>query len=277
MGRTHVVKGKVDLKKYKTDETGGLTKEEGEAKTTKLGPQLFDLQECMFAAGTHSMLIVLQGMDTSGKEGTIGCISKAINVHGVQVTPFKQPTSIELDHDYLWRVHANTPGKGIIGIFNRSHYEDVLVVRVHNLVPKDVWKKRYDHIKDFERLLVDNNTIILKFFLHISKQEQEERLLAREEDPEKAWKLSLGDWKERELWSDYQAAYEDALSKTSTEVAPWHIVPADHKWYRNLAVTETIIDTLKPYRKKWMKDLEEVGVKARAEIAAYRKTQKRKR
>ena len=276
MGRTHVVTGKVNLSKYDPDDNGGLSKEEAEAKVAKLDPELYDLQELLFAAHTHSMLIVLQGIDTSGKEGTIGCISKATNVHGVKVAPFKQPTQMELDHDFLWRIHQQAPAKGMISIFNRSHYEDVLVVRVHDLVPKLVWKERYDHIKNFEKLLADSNTIILKFFLHISKQEQEERLLAREEDPDKSWKLSVGDWKERELWSDYMEAYEDALEKTSTSYAPWHVVPANHKWYRNLVVTETIIDALKEYKKSWKKDLEQVGEEAKREIAIYRRKAKRK-
>lgn len=273
MARTHIVKGSnLKLSKVKTDTDYNLTKEEADAKIDKLQEELYELQELLFAAHTHSLLIVLQGIDTSGKEGTIGCISRGTNVHGVKVAPFKVPTEIERDHDFLWRIHAQTPEKGMIGIFNRSHYEDVLVVRVHDLVPKPVWKKRYDHIKNFEQLLIDNNTIILKFFLHISKKEQEERLLARESDATKAWKLSVGDWKERELWSQYLEAYEEALVKTSTEDAPWHIVPSDHKWYRNLAVMEAIVETLKPYKKAWMKDLEQDGTRAKAEIMAYRNT-----
>ena len=275
MGRIHIVKdGKVDLRKIKTDETDGLTKQKGEERLAKLEPELYDLQECLFAAHQNSLLIVLQGIDTSGKEGTIGCISKATNVHGVHVSPFKVPTQKELDHDFLWRVHAQTPDKGMIGIFNRSHYEDVLVARVHNLVPKDVWKRRYDHINNFEKLLADNDTIILKFFLHISKKEQEQRLLDREKDPQKAWKLSVGDWNERDLWSDYMDAYETMLEKTSTDYAPWHVVPADYKWYRNLAVMERIIETLRPYKKRWLKDLEVVGAEAKKEMAAFRKKQK---
>ena len=274
MARTQIVKGSdLKLSKVKTNATDNLTKEDAGTRVLKLGKELYDLQELMFAAGTHSLLIVLQGMDTSGKEGAIGCISKAVNVHGVKVAPFKQPTPEELAHDFLWRIHAQTPGKGVIGIFNRSHYEDVLVVRVHNIVPKPVWKKRYDDINNFEELLTDNNTIILKFFLHISKDEQEQRLLAREQDPTKAWKLNLGDWKERSLWNDYIEAYEDAINKTSTKNAPWHIVPADHKWYRNLAVTEAVIEALRPYKKDWMAKLETESKTAKAEIDAYRKAQ----
>jgi PPK2 family polyphosphate:nucleotide phosphotransferase len=276
MGRTHVVDGKVNFSKIKTNEDGGLTKEQADAKVAKLGPELYELQELLFAAGTHSLLLVLQGIDTSGKEGAIGSISKATNVHGVQVSPFKEPTEEDLAHDFLWRIHQKTPAKGMIGIFNRSHYEDVLVVRVHDIVPKSVWKERYEHIKNFEKLLADSSTIIVKFYLHISKEEQRQRLLAREADPTKAWKLGVGDWKERELWSDYMEAYEEALSKTSTQYAPWYIVPSDHKWYRNLTVIETLIDTLKPYKKTWMKDLAQVGEQAKSEILAYRRSNKRK-
>jgi PPK2 family polyphosphate:nucleotide phosphotransferase len=270
MGRTHVVKGKVDLAKIDTDKDGGLKKDEGEAKIEKLLPQLYDLQEMMFAAGQHALLIVLQGLDTSGKEGTIGCLSKGINAHGVKVAPFKQPTEQELAHDFLWRIHSQAPAKGMIAIFNRSHYEDVLVVRVHDLVPEEQWKERYAQINNFEKLLTDSETIVLKFFLHISKEEQKQRLLDREKDPEKAWKLNVGDWKERKLWDKYIEAYEDALGKTSTDHAPWHIVPADHKWYRNLVVLETVVDALKPYRDDWMTQLKEVGKCAKAEIDDFR-------
>ncbi len=271
MSRTHVVKGKVDLSKIDTDKDGGLNKEEGEAKIAKLLPELYELQEMMFAAGQNALLIVLQGLDTSGKEGTIGCLSRGINAHGVKVAPFKQPTELELAHDFLWRAHAQTPAKGMITIFNRSHYEDVLIVKVHKLVPEDQIKARYGHIKNFESLLTDSETIVLKFFLHISKEVQKERLLDREKDPEKAWKLNVGDWKERKLWDEYIEAYEDALSKTSTDNAPWHVVPADHKWYRNLVVLEAVVDALKPYRDDWMTQLREEGKVAMAEIDAFRK------
>lgn len=271
MARTHLVKGKVDLSKIDTDKDGGLKKDEGEAKIAKLLPELYELQEMMFAAGQNALLIVLQGLDTSGKEGTIGCLSKGINAHGVKVAPFKQPTEQELAHDFLWRTHAQTPAKGMISIFNRSHYEDVLVVRVHKLVPENQWKGRYEHINNFEKLLTDSDTIVLKFFLHISKEEQKVRLLDREKDAEKAWKLNVGDWKERKFWDEYIEAYEDALGKTSTDNAPWHIVPADHKWYRNLVVLEAVVDALRPYRDDWLTQLAEVGKAATAEINAYRK------
>ena len=270
MERAHLVDGKAKLKNLDPAEDGGLSKPKAQERTAKLLAELYELQEMLFAAGSHALLIVLQGMDTSGKEGAIGCLSKGMNVHGVQVSPFKQPTSEELAHDFLWRIHQRTPGKGQVGIFNRSHYEDVLVVRVHELVPKDVWKGRYQRIREFEENLLASNTIILKFFLHISKEEQEERLRAREEQPEKAWKLSLGDWKERALWDDYMEAYEDALSKTSTKDAPWLVVPGNHKWYRDVVVVETVLEALRPYRAGWMRHLKEVGKKSLAEIEAFR-------
>jgi PPK2 family polyphosphate:nucleotide phosphotransferase len=196
----------------------------------------------LYGAAQQGVLIVLQGMDTSGKDGTITHVMAPINPQGCIVTSFKQPTPADLAHDFLWRVHPHAPARGMLAIFNRSHYEDVLVVRVHNLVPKAVWRERYDAINRFEHLLATNGTIILKFFLHISKNEQEERLLAREEDKTKAWKLSATDWAERERWDDYQEAYEDALSKCSTAHAPWYIVPANRKWYRDWAVTHILLD-----------------------------------
>jgi PPK2 family polyphosphate:nucleotide phosphotransferase len=188
------------------------------------------------------------------------------------VASFKVPTEEELAHDFLWRVHARTPAAGYIKIFNRSHYEDVLVARVHKLAPKKVWRGRYEHINHFERLLADAGTIILKFYLHISREEQEERLLAREQDATKFWKLSAGDWKERELWDDYTAAYEDAISRCSAEHAPWHVVPADRKWFRNLAVAEALRDALHPYRKGWLQALEEVGRRELEAIEEHRQS-----
>lgn len=260
----------IDLSGLARSAPEGLDKEEAVERAHKLGEELSELQELLFYAGKHSLLIVLQGMDTSGKDGTVRHLLDYSNVQSTQVAPFKVPTPEELAHDFLWRVHAQTPGKGCITVFNRSHYEDVLVVRVHGLVPKDVWKGRYDHINAFEDLLSDSGTVILKFFLHISKKEQEERLLEREQDVEKAWKLSVGDWKERELWDDYQKAYEDAIGKCASPHAPWYIVPADQKWYRNLAVTEAVVETLRPLKKGWLEALEAVGTKAKAELESYR-------
>lgn len=260
----------VRLADYDPDKHNGISKEEGLRRTEELGLELSELEDLLFYAGQHGLLIVLQGRDTSGKDGTIRRILDFSNAQSCRVESFKVPTPEELSHDFLWRVHQKVPGRGALTIFNRSHYEDVLVVRVHNLVPESVWRRRYEHIRNFERLLTDNSTILLKFFLHISKSEQEQRLLEREKETEKAWKLSVGDWKERELWDDYTAAYEEALQRCSTPEAPWYLVPADQKWFRNLAILEKIVETLRPYRDLWMKDLEKIGAGAKAELAAYR-------
>ncbi len=261
---------RVKLLDRNASQTFGLTREDVGAAHPDLRQELADLQELLYAAGTHSLLVVLQGMDTSGKDGTIRNVMEPVNPIGVTVTPFKVPTKKELSHDFLWRVHRETPPLGMVGIFNRSHYEDVLVVRVHEIVPPVVWRKRYRHIVEFERVLTDSNTILLKFFLHISKAEQEERLLEREADVGKAWKLAVGDWKEREHWRDYIRAYEDALSETSTDYAPWHVIPADRKWLRDHVVMRTIIETLRPYRKQWLAKLEKTGETAKAELGAFR-------
>lgn len=219
-------------------------KDEGKTAIKTLNLRLEALQELLYAENRHKMLIVLQGMDTSGKDGVIRHVFDGVNPQGVKVASFKVPTPLELAHDYLWRVHPHTPGRGEIVIFNRSHYEDVLVVRVHGLVPKEVWERRYDHITAFEKLLADEGTTILKFFLHISKEEQKQRLQARLDTPDKQWKFSTGDLAERKLWDDYMAAYEAVLSRTSTDYAPWYIVPSDRKWYRNLVISHAIINSL---------------------------------
>lgn len=261
---------KVRLRDHDPADVGGMRREQAEARTAQLGEEFAEMQELLYGAARQSVLIVLQGMDTSGKDGTIRHVMAPINPQGCSVVAFKQPTPADLAHDFLWRIHPYTPAKGMIGIFNRSHYEDVLVVRVHNIVPNPVWKQRYETINQFERLLVRNDTILLKFFLHISKDEQRARLLAREKDPTKAWKLSPGDWIEREKWDDYQAAYEDALSKCSTKDAPWYIVPADKKWYRTLVITETIMAALRPNVPSWQKALAERGKEQLAAIAQLR-------
>ncbi len=221
-----------------------ISKAEGVQKLLQLNETLETLQEKLYAEGKHKLLIVLQAMDAGGKDGTIRHVFEGVNPQGVQVASFKVPSKLELAHDYLWRVHQRVPASGNIVIFNRSHYEDVLVVRVHNLVPKKVWSKRYEHINNFEKMLADEGTTIIKFYLHIDKKEQKERLQARLDDPAKHWKFNPGDLSERALWDEYTAAYEDVLSKTSTEWAPWYIVPANRKWYRNLVVATTIIKTL---------------------------------
>jgi PPK2 family polyphosphate:nucleotide phosphotransferase len=261
---------KVDLDKFDPDHHEKLDKEDGLARLAKLAEEIGELQELMFAAKQNSLLCVFQGRDTAGKDGAINRILSYTNVQGCRVTYFKVPTPEEISRDFLWRVHKETPGKGGITLFNRSHYEDVIVVRVHELAAEHVWKGRYDEINAFEALLHRSDTILLKFYLHIDKEEQEERLLAREKDPTKAWKLSVADWQERELWDKYSEAYEDALTKCSTKQAPWRIVPANRKWFRDLAVAEAIRDALKPHHKAWMAHLEEVGAKAKVELAEYR-------
>lgn len=251
---------KVKLKDYDPDFTAQQTDQaSAQQELQDLSDELSDLQELLAAAQHHSMLVVLQGMDTSGKDGTIRHVLSHVNPQGCVVHSFKAPTPEELAHDFLWRVQKVTPAKGVMGVFNRSHYEDVLVVRVHELVPETVWSRRYGEINSFEQLLANSGMIILKFFLHISSDEQERRLLAREQDVDKAWKISTADWIERKYWNDYQEAYEDALSKCSTDEAPWYIVPANHKWFRNLAVAHTLVHVMRQYKDEWKTDLEARG------------------
>lgn len=236
----------VNLREWYPSDDSAFEGDKSEAKErlSELNQELEELQELLYAEHRHKVLIVLQAMDTGGKDGTIRHVFEGVNPQGVRVASFKVPSSAEMDHDYLWRIHKQVPGKGAVVIFNRSHYEDILVVRVHNLVPREVWSKRYAQINDFERMLVEEGTTILKFYLHIDKSEQKERLQARLDEPHKRWKFNTGDLKERKLWPEYQRAYEDVLSKTSTSWAPWYIVPANRKWYRNLVVASIIVDTL---------------------------------
>lgn len=258
---------KVRLGDFDPNENGGLDRKTGEELLQPLVQELGELQELLYSAQTHGMLIVLQGLDTSGKDGTIRAVFRDVNPLGTRVVPFRVPSTVERNHDFLWRVHQAAPERGMLTIFNRSHYEDVLAVRIHDLVPKAVWGARYEHINNFERLLTDSHTLILKFYLHIDKKEQEERLLDRERDVEKAWKLSAADWIDRRSWDRYQVAYEDALTKCNTEEAQWHIVPANRKWYRNLAVAQAVVDTLRPYKQEWLEALAERG---RQELEAIR-------
>lgn len=246
---------KIKLAECDPQDTGDFKggKEAGLKEISKLNEKLQELQELLYAEGKHKVLVVLQAMDTGGKDGTIRRVFDGVNPQGVKVASFKVPTAEEMAHDFLWRVHKVVPASGEMVIFNRSHYEDVLVVRVHNYVPKDVWSKRYEQINAFEKHLVENGTTILKFFLHISKDEQKERLQARLDDPTKHWKFSLGDLGERKLWDDYRAAYEDALNTTSTEYAPWYVVPANRKWYRDLVISTVLVDTLKGLKMEFPK------------------------
>jgi PPK2 family polyphosphate:nucleotide phosphotransferase len=213
-------------------------------QVASLTRRLDRLQEALYAEGRRALLIVLQGRDTAGKDGTLRKVFGPLNPQGLVVTGFKAPTPVELAHDFLWRVHLAVPPKGAIGVFNRSHYEDVLAVRVHELVPESVWRPRYEHINLFERILVENGVTILKFFLHISREEQRERLRARLEDPAKYWKFSAGDLGDRDLWDAYTTAYEEVLAQTSTTSAPWYVVPADRKYLRDLLVAQVVTETI---------------------------------
>jgi len=240
-------KSKINLKDFDPNDTslfdGG--KKEAKAAMVELNQKLSELQELLYAEGKHKMLIILQAMDTGGKDGTIRSVFEGVNPQGVKVASFKTPTALELSHDYLWRIHQHTPARGEVVIFNRSQYEDVLVVRVHSLVPEEVWSKRYEHINAFERMLCDEGTTILKFYLHIDLKEQAKRFLARVEDPTKQWKFNPGDLSERERWHEYMHAYEDMLNRTSTAWAPWYVIPANKKWYRNWLIAKIVVKTLK--------------------------------
>jgi PPK2 family polyphosphate:nucleotide phosphotransferase len=245
----------LNLDKCDPDDTGDYKntdqgKEQAKAVTGQLIGQLGELQQRLYANGDRAMLIVLQGMDTSGKDGTIKNVMSGVNPQGCKVATFKAPSNSELAHDFLWRVHHEVPAKGQIGIFNRSHYEDVLITRVHKIISAKVAAQRLNQIKEFEELLAENGTTILKFFLHISKDEQKERLEARILDPEKRWKFSEGDLEERKLWADYMAAFEDVMAATSTDRAPWYIVPANRKWYRNLVVADRVVSALQDMKLK---------------------------
>ena len=223
----------------------GLDRDEAEERIRELTAELRDLQHLMYAEDQRSLLIVLQGRDAAGKDGTIRHVFGPMNPQGTRVTSFKVPSKEERAHDFLWRCHKAAPKRGMVGIFNRSHYEDVLVVRVHDLVPKRIWSKRYDHINAFERLLIDKGTVILKFYLHIDRDEQLERFKKRMDNPRKNWKISDADYTERPYWDAYTEAFEDALSKCSTDVAPWFVVPSNRKWARNLVIAEIVAERMR--------------------------------
>jgi PPK2 family polyphosphate:nucleotide phosphotransferase len=255
---------RVKLAEIDPEDTGGLEKQMGKGILAKNIERLTELQEVLYAEGKHALLVVLQAMDAGGKDGTIRSIMSGVNPQGVSVTSFKAPTAEELAHDFLWRIHKPVPPRGMIGIFNRSHYEDVLVVRVKNLVPKAIWQTRYDHINNFEQLLVESGVTILKFYLHISKEEQKKRLQSRLDQPEKHWKFNPADLGERERWDDYMQAFEDVFEKCSTKTAPWYIVPANKKWYRNVVISETIIKALESLDMKYPEpavDLDKIVIK----------------
>jgi PPK2 family polyphosphate:nucleotide phosphotransferase len=244
---------RVKLKDYDTAANGGFTKEEGEALLAKNLATFEDLQERLWANRTSAVLVVLQGIDTAGKDGTIRKVFTAFNPQGITVYPFKKPSPYEASHDYLWRIHLRCPVRGDMAVFNRSHYEDVLVTRVHNLVSPEECQKRYRQIRNFERLLSEEGTIVLKFFLLISKDEQLQRMRARLDDPAKQWKFSEADVRERGYWDMYMDAFEDMLSETGTEHAPWFVVPSDRKWFRNLVVSQVVRHALEGLKLEWPK------------------------
>lgn len=260
---------RVALKDIDPGDTGGVSQQEVERKLPAMQARLAELHNLLYGAAHQGLLIVLQGLDTAGKDGSVKHLMQALNPVGCEIASFKEPTAEELAHDFLWRIHKHTPALGRVSVFNRSHYEDVLIVRVHELVPKAVWEQRYGQINDFERRLAESGTIIVKFYLHISKKEQRARLLEREREPAKAWKLAVSDWKERAYWKAYREAYEDAISRCGTKDAPWYIVPADKKWYRNYALTQALIERLEPYAKAWSAELAARGEKALEAIRAY--------
>lgn len=246
---------KVRLSDYSSEGDMELVgdKERGTAQLERVKTDLRQLQRMLYAERKHRLLIVLQGMDGSGKDGTVRNVFSGIDPHGLRVVSFKSPTPEELDYDFLWRVHKEVPARGELVVFNRSHYEDVVAVNVKNLAPKAVWEKRFEHIQNFEKLLTDEGTTILKFFLHISRDEQRRRLQARLENPEKHWKFNPEDIADRRLWPQFSSAYEEVLSRTSTENAPWYIVPGNRKWYRNAVIASIVRDTLAKLELKFPK------------------------
>lgn len=237
---------RVDLEAIDADfRPDGPSRDEAEEEFRELTEELRGLQHLMYAEDKRSLLVVLQGRDAAGKDGTIRHVFGPMNPQGTRVTSFKVPSKEELAHDFLWRCHKVAPKRGTVGIFNRSHYEDVLVVRVHGLVERDIWSRRFDHINAFERLLSDEGTLILKFFLHIDREEQLERFKKRIDNPKKNWKISDADYSERRHWEAYTEAFEDVLSKCSTDVAPWFVIPANRKWVRNLLIADIVAETLR--------------------------------
>jgi PPK2 family polyphosphate:nucleotide phosphotransferase len=274
-GRPHLAftldgKKKVKLSQFDPRDSAGLEKEEGVARLQKLGEEFAELGNLLTFAGQDALLVVLQGRDASGKDGTIRKILDFSNMQTAHVHPFKAPNEEERAHDFLWRVHKVVPARGHIALFNRSHYEDVLAARVHKVVPREIWSARYQSINAFEQSLADNGTIVLKFYLHISREEQYERLVEREHEPLSAWKLNPNDWKDLTLWDPLTEAYEDALHRCGSPERPWYLVPADRKWFRNLAVMERIVLTLRPHRQRWLKTLAERRKRVLPEVQALR-------
>jgi PPK2 family polyphosphate:nucleotide phosphotransferase len=264
---------RIRLEDISPDPPKGMTREKAQERFATLGKELFELQDDLWGAKLNSVMVVLQGRDSAGKDGAIKHVVGYLNPRGVHVVSFGVPTTEEREHDFLWRVHRHAPRAGEFAIFNRSHYEDVLVVRVHDLAPKKLWRERYGHIADFEELLAEHGTIVLKYFLHISSREQKLRLMEREKDPRTAWKLNPTDWREREHWDEYTRAYEDAISKTASKNAPWIVVPANAKWYRNLVIAESIVEAMRERRRAWRRRLEDMGTAGREALRKFRAEQ----
>ena len=254
-----VIKGKIRLRDFAPDYCGGLEKEKAKEKTCEYGECIGDLQQLLYANSSHAVLLLFQGMDASGKDGSVRSVLQHVNPAGVETANFKVPSEEERAHDYLWRVHKAVPRHGNIGVFNRSHYEAVLVERVLKIVPEKVWSRRYEQIVDFERMLVDNRVVLLKFYLHISKKEQAERFEERLANPRKNWKFSQGDLKTRQHWKDYIQAYEDMLNATSHSQARWHLVPADRNWYRDYVIARTVAHAIDDLDLKWPKPKEDLS------------------
>jgi len=261
---------KVKLARFDPRDTGGLEKEDGLARLQKLGEEFAELGNLLTFAGQDALLVILQGRDASGKDGTIRKVLDFSNMQTAHVHSFKVPNEEERQHDFLWRVHKVVPPRGHITLFNRSHYEDVLAARVHKIVPREQWTARFGQINAFEDTLADNRTIVLKFYLHISQEEQYERLVEREREPLSAWKLNPGDWKDLTLWDPLTEAYEDTFHRCASPERPWYLVPADRKWFRNLAVMERIVLTLRPHRPRWLKTLAQLRKRVLPEVRALR-------
>lgn len=253
------IRGEIRLKDFDPAFCDGMDKDEACKKTARFCKQIGDFQELLYANSKHALLILLQGMDASGKDGAVKRVLECVNPAGVETANFKQPSAEERAHDFLWRVHKAVPRFGNIGVFNRSHYEDVLIVRVLRLQPASVWRKRYEQINAFEKSLTQNGIVLLKFFLHISKKEQAERFRARIEDPTKNWKFSHEDLKIRQHWNSFQRAYEDTINRCSTDYARWHIIPADRKWYRDYVVARAVVRAFEKLCLKWPKPLEDLS------------------
>ena len=254
-----VIHGRIRLKEFDPAFCGGLEKEKAKARTTRDGERIGELQQLLYANSDQAVLLLFQGMDASGKDGSVRSVLRYVSPAGIETANFKVPSAEERAHDFLWRVHKVVPRYGNIGVFNRSHYEAVLAERVLKLASKKVWSRRYDQIVDFEQMLAENRVLLLKFYLHISKGEQAERLQERLTDPRKSWKFSHADLKTRQQWADYIQAYEDMLNATSHKAAPWHLIPADRNWYRDYVIADTVVRAMEGLRMKWPKPTEDLS------------------